>query len=137
MNALSNEAIKEYDKMIHLSDSALSINTLGLLFVKKKNFPQATEEFTKAIQLNNEYPPPFLNLAILEMQTSQYSNAKDLFNQAIKLDPKNPSPYIYLGEIYAKIDQNMSQAKAVWEEGLQNVSDQNGVQVLNQLLNSY
>ncbi len=132
-----DEAIKEYESMVHISDSALSRNTLGLLFVKRKNVPQAIEEFTKAILLNNEYPPPFLNLAILEMQTGQYKKAKDLFNQVILLDPKNPSPYIYLGEIYAKIDQNVPQAKAIWEQGLQNVSNMQGIQVLNQLLNSY
>lgn len=131
-----NQAFVEYQRMVNTSDSAISRNVLGLIYIKKNNSSQASQEFKKAMQLQPDYLPPVINLAFLDIREKDYADTIPLFNKAIEIDPTNVQAYIYLAQIYTKIYQNNSQARDILNTGLQNVSDEKGREVLENMMNS-
>ncbi len=129
------KAKQEYLRMISISDSAISRNNVGLIDVKEKNVSDAEAQFTRAIQLEPDYFPPYINMALLDIQSKNFDDAKALLTKAISVDPKNPITYVYLGQIYAKIDQDINQAKSIWQQGVDSVTDPQAQAELQQLIN--
>ncbi len=86
-------AIAAYRAGLEHSPSAPVRNNLGLLYLQKNQFEQATEEFRKAIQLDSEYEAPYYNLAKLYFYERDEELSKDL-RQWLTLQPQEAVPMI-------------------------------------------
>ena len=129
------QARKEYLRMIHISDSAVSRNALGYIYFLEGNIPQAKIQFEKAIALDSTYESGYSNLAEIMVKEKDYPNAITLYTKAISLNPNRPILYIRLGQLYEAI-QDKANAQSIWQQGLTHSGDGQYKQILNQLLGS-
>jgi tetratricopeptide (TPR) repeat protein len=86
----------EYDRAIN----TLSANDLfyeGFMLLNAKNYKDAINTFSKAIQLNPESVEAYNNRGFAYNALGLYSNALDDMNRALLLDPKNVKSYVLRG----------------------------------------
>ena len=86
-NKLEN-AKKHLDKAIAKYDEyAAAWNKLGWIYRNNQEEEKATEAFEKAIAVDSQYIPPYMNLATLQFQTGQFQNAVDMSEKVLQMDP--------------------------------------------------
>ncbi|KAG7401727.1 anaphase promoting complex subunit cdc16 [Phytophthora boehmeriae] len=86
----------------------LVYNELGSVFYKQKNYPQAIEMFTKALQLCKGLPerlmeswePTLFNLGYSYRKLRKFDQAIHYFQSALRLSPRNASILAALGFTY-------------------------------------
>lgn len=79
-------AIKSYDQIAHLlPDEPHVYIDLGRAYEKDDQINQAIENYSKAIQLNQNYAAPYLHLGILYSRKKDFQKADEAFNQADNL----------------------------------------------------
>lgn len=111
-------ALEEYKKMTAVADSARSRNAIGFIYALEKKYAGAETEFLKAIQLDNTYESPYMNLAELAItKSSDYDKTIALYKKALTLAPKRPFIYMRLGELYIKGHNDYANAETVWRDG--------------------
>jgi len=126
-------ALKEYERMIKITDSAHSRNAIGYILLKEGKTDQAEGQFTKAIQLDNAFDSPYMNLGEISLSKGDLETAIDLYKKALSLNSGRAFTYIRLGQLYLK-NNDVQDAKAVWQNGLANIQDQTDQQTFKQLL---
>jgi len=64
----------------HLSDGHLNLlyNYLGLSYQAQNEYEKAVESFRKAIELDESYNHPYLNLAVLYQRRKEYEKAEEI-----------------------------------------------------------
>ena len=112
------EAFAEYQKMIHITDSAHSRNVLGYLYYAQKNYAAAKTQFEKAISLDPNFAPPYANLAELYVQNNDPTTAISLYEQSLKIDPFHAYIYLRLAQLYLQYEHDTQQAQAVLQDGI-------------------
>jgi tetratricopeptide (TPR) repeat protein len=64
--------------------------TAGLLSEKSGNLVGAIGKYSKAVETNPKYLPPYNQLGQLYMQFQEYNQAENVYQLALKQHPKNP-----------------------------------------------
>ncbi len=65
------------------------MNNLGILFVRKKDYAQAEEQFKTCIRLTPSFDQSYLNLARLYMMRGDKENARQIVSELLRLQPEN------------------------------------------------
>jgi tetratricopeptide (TPR) repeat protein len=88
-------------------ENAVIYHQLGLTYHKQSRFPEALDEFTRAIKANPNFIEPILNLAATLCDLSKYEEAHEIFSLIHELQEEaNPIPKLIVGRIanyHAKI----------------------------------
>ena len=75
------KAIAQYDEY------AAAWNKLGWIHRTNQEEGKAAEAFEKAIAVDSQYIPPYMNLATLQFQTGQYQDAVEMAGKVLEMDP--------------------------------------------------
>ncbi|MDH4263844.1 MAG: tetratricopeptide repeat protein [Spirochaetia bacterium] len=118
-----DQAINRLKAAVSIQDknSAATYNNLGYTFLLKRDYPNAIENYKKAIERNPVLIPSLANLGKAFYESSQYSDAIVYGEKVIRLDPQNSNVREWLPSAYKKAAE-----KRMFElEGLknQNVQD--------------
>ena len=110
------EAMEDIYQALGLEPTADRFNLLGLLHFWRFENIQAVEAYSKAIEINPDYPIYWENRGLAREALGDYAEAIDDFQQSLKI---KPDPYVYnkLGEIHRTIG-NKSEAKANFEQAV-------------------
>ncbi len=74
------DAEREFQRVLAIQQYVPAYNGLGLLAVKRQDFPDARKNFERAVQLDPNYVDAQLNLGVLCMQTHDVACARAAFN---------------------------------------------------------
>lgn len=85
-------------------------NNLGLVYLRKKDYAKATQNFEQAIRLRNSYFLPYQNLGKLYVETKNFAKARNALEMAIKNCPRCVEPRYFLGLSFLELNQ---EAKAL------------------------
>lgn len=84
------EAIKCLQKAIEIDPEFVSAhNALGLAYLEQQD-PRAKDEFETAIQLDDRFPGPYLNLGMLGLMRNDFVSAESNLKKAALLTPGDP-----------------------------------------------
>lgn len=134
----SQKSLPEYQKMIRVSDSARSRNAIGLILGQQKEYGKAQKEFEKAIELDQSFESPYMNLAEIEIiQNKNYDLALRLYKDALSLSPDRPFIYLRLGQIYIQGFNDKENALEIWKKGLERFDNSQTKETFNKYINSY
>lgn len=75
---------------------------LGWGLRRQQSYPEAALAFEKAIELNNEQPDSFNELAICCMELERFADARNALEKALQLDPQNTKIISNLGILSLK-----------------------------------
>ena len=85
----SAQGIERYKKLVQAyPQKAPYWNALGYYYLKSGDFPEAENNFLKAIELDGTYPIPHNNLGVVYLKQGLPGQAEKEFRQAIRLDPR-------------------------------------------------
>ncbi len=76
-----HQAVAQYDQY------AAAWTALGRIYLADRETEKATWAFEKAIGIDPEYIPPYVNLATLQLQKKQYQSAVETAGKILRLDP--------------------------------------------------
>ncbi len=97
--------------------SAKKVFTKGIANTENKNYEQAVENFTKAIELNPNFASAYSNRCLVYLQWGKYEQAIADCTEAIKINPENIEANLNLGLAYYEIG-NYQQAIAEYTQVL-------------------
>lgn len=93
-------------------DSPMVHNNLGKAYWKKGMIKEAGMEFERAIELNPQFLPPYVNYSSLCKETGELEEAYRIIKLALKVDPDSGEAYNNLGNICEKMDSLDEATKA-------------------------
>jgi Flp pilus assembly protein TadD len=100
------EALKIQEEALQYQDEApFILNEIGLLNLRLNKFDEATQNFTKAMNLSPSWGIPYNNMGVVFMRLEDPVVAKGWFNNAIIVYPEFASPYYNMACIYAKVNK--------------------------------
>ena len=73
--------------------SEISINYLGIINFKNKNYIDSINYFNRVLEINNNNYDALVNKGFALLKLNNISEAKGIFYQAIKINPQNPIAY--------------------------------------------
>ena len=94
--------------------SAETEYNMGLQNKEAKRFPDAIENFRRAVDLRQNFPEAWNELGFSLRQSGQYSEALKAYERALQLRPNFPEALEYLGETYVKMGR-MDEATKILE----------------------
>lgn len=113
---------QEYDEIIHLADSVIargdSLNAeiwfwKGIALSEKVEWPEATESFIKANELDsngdlaiNEYWYVFFNCAANSMNSGDIGYTVEILNAGMAIAPERPDFELLMGDIELNVNNN-------------------------------
>ncbi len=93
------KAQKEYNQKV-AGLSTKDIVHEGLSLMREKKYPQAIEQFDKAIQNDSKAVSPYILRGIALNRSREYDKALNNFNQAIAVSPDEALFYLHRGNVY-------------------------------------
>ena len=81
-------------------------NNLGMVYSDFNYYEKAEEQFQKAMELDPEYPMPYVNMGQLLNVQGRYKEAEPILLKAIEMDSTNWSVHQYLANNYAFTDRH-------------------------------
>ncbi|PVU98149.1 hypothetical protein BB559_001766 [Furculomyces boomerangus] len=111
---------KEIEKVDKLIASALSINPKdpegffqsGQVWFLKQDFDKAAKDYQQAINLDQDYVYPYIQLGVAQFKMGQVENAMQTFNLAMARFPNRSDLFNYYGEVLAEQGGPVDAAKA-------------------------
>ncbi len=97
-----NQAAAQYKKAVEIAPSAQLHNYLGTALNYQGYYQKAVNQFQKAIELNPNYAPAYMNLGITYFYMKQFANTVSSEQKAISLNPNTPEAYFFLAQGYEK-----------------------------------
>ena len=85
---------------------------LGLQNKEAKRFPDAVENFRRAVALRPNFPEAWNELGYALRQAGRYQDALKAYDEALRLRPNFPEAMEYLGEAYVKLGK-LDEARAL------------------------
>ena len=79
--------------------------TLGSIYYRQKNYPDAAIWFKRAVEINADYAPAWVSLAQSQYAQKQFDAAIESCKTLVKLDPKSASGFYILGEAYLRTEK--------------------------------
>lgn len=152
-NGRIDEAIRQYEyvvnnKNIKCRDAvrALVYNNLGTAYIKIDQQSKGRETFKKAMELNEYYHSPHLNLGIdylltaLETKSiSEFEYAKQYFNNSISIRPNSGISHHYLSIAYKEtgdLKNARIHASRALELGIPPAQKNDALRILDEIQNS-
>lgn len=135
-DGMEKEAFFEYQKMIQVTDSAKSRNSLGFLLLKQGKLEEAEQQFLKATIIDPTNESPFMNLAEIAANKNEIEQAIAFYEKALMLADDRGLIYIRLGQLYIISRNDFDAAKIIWQRGLEKTIDTESKKQLEQLLSS-
>ena len=105
-----NQAATHFKKAAELAPSAQLHNYLGRALNYQGYYQKAVTQFQKAIELDPNYAPAYMNMGITYFFMKQYANTIASEKKAIALNPNTPDAYFFLAQAY---DNQGNRAEAV------------------------
>lgn len=110
------QAIARVRKVVDASpDNPLALNLLGELCLTTKDFPQATEAFTRATRAAPQWSMPYRGLALIKVAAHDNAGAEAAYENAIKIAPNEPQLVVELASLYER-DHRVDDAIARYED---------------------
>ena len=94
---------------------ALAQVLMGQVYAAQKDYKRAEEAFTKATELQPEWPVPLSNLARLYVVEGQTTTAIKKLEEAVKSKPDNVTACLLLGRLYVRT-KAFDKAVAMYEK---------------------
>lgn len=96
------KAMNCFNSAIELNSKySLAFNSLGRLYLTRKNYDKAAEEFNKAINIDDkEKMNSYTNLGLLYFKQKRYDDALIEFEEAKKISPSSNLPRFFILYIY-------------------------------------
>lgn len=105
-----NQAATYFQKAAQIAPSAQLHNYLGTALNYQGYYQKAVTQFQKAIELDPNYAPAYMNLGITYFFMKQYANTIASEQKAISLNPNTPDAYFFLAQAY---DNQNKSAEAI------------------------
>ncbi len=103
-NRVWNNPVAFYEhNLAHAPESARFRNNLAMAYSDQKRYPEAIEQYQKAILSNDQYPETHHNLALLYLETGNAASAEREFHRAIEMNPRFHFSYLSLAALYANL----------------------------------
>lgn len=80
----------------------------GIMLSRLKMYPQAIEDYSKAITIYPEYSYAYNDRGAAYLETKKYSQALNDFTKAIELNPKYYRPYLGRAKVYETLKNHES-----------------------------
>ena len=95
-----------------------ALHLLGLVAHQRNNSRTAVDYITRAISINDSFPPYHGNLAAAYIALGQYEDAKESYRRAAAIAPEYFETQFSLGDLYFK-EGSFDEAIECFEKGLQ------------------
>lgn len=105
-----NQAATNYQKAVDLAPSPQLHNYLGSALNYQGYYQKAVAQYKKAIELDPNYSPAYMNLGITYFFMKQYANTIASEQKSIALNPNVPDAYFFLAQAY---DRQNNKAEAI------------------------
>lgn len=111
--------------LVKLSDpgknvEAISIKDAGDNYLKSDKFPEAIQQYKRALKIVPDLKSAIANLAVAYQKTGDYKKAIIAYNHLVTMDPEYPGViYFNLGDIYEKtgnVDKSLNNYLLAIEE---------------------
>lgn len=132
----SDKALREYQRMIKIADSAKSRNVIGFILLKKGQYDGAKKQFNEAIRLNPLAESSYMNLGELAAHDGDLKTAIQLYEKARQLAPDRGLIYVRLGQLMLKSGADKGDVIKIWQEGVEKTVDDEAKNTLKELLAS-
>jgi tetratricopeptide (TPR) repeat protein len=86
----------------------------GLQAKAAKRYPDAVNDFRRAVDIRPNYPEAWNELGFALRNTGRYAEALRAYEQALRLRPDYPEALEYMGEAYVKLGR-LDEARAILE----------------------
>ncbi|VAX21348.1 hypothetical protein MNBD_NITROSPINAE03-1149 [hydrothermal vent metagenome] len=83
----ASKAANSFKSSLNISQSVHVYNRLGIALRRKKRFPEAIEEYYKALKVDPNDEAVYYNIGRAYIDMKEYNKARDALKQALKLDP--------------------------------------------------
>lgn len=93
-------ALEDYTVLLKLQPEAIFFNRRGLVYEEMKQFKEAAQDYTRAIELLPKWAIPYNNRGFVKMHLKDWNGAKEDLEMAIRLDNSSPTPYVNLAGVY-------------------------------------
>lgn len=93
-------ATEQFKKAVELADSPQLHNFLGTSLRTQGYLGNSVTEYLKAIELDPNYAPAYMNLGITYYSMNTYQDSIAQEKKAISLNSNNPEPYYHLARAY-------------------------------------
>lgn len=90
-----------YDTKDSFFRSKIYVNR-GAAYQKLFNYDEALNDYSEAININENNPNVYMYRGFLYYQTNEYEQALNDFNRVIEIDPENPFAYYNRGMVHLK-----------------------------------
>ena len=87
------------------ADTILRHAHIGVALMEQLKFEDAGREFSKILDLDDNFVPAHVNLGISQFNLQRYEQASVHFNKALELDPEQIQSHYMMGLIYRNQDQ--------------------------------
>lgn len=94
------KATEKFKKAVELADSPQLHNFLGTSLRTQGYLGNSVTEYLKAIELDPNYAPAYMNLGITYYSMNKYQDSIAQEKIAISLNSNNPEPYYHLARAY-------------------------------------
>lgn len=92
------EAVRCYEEMLELDPrNAIARNNLGAALLKLGRYPQAEQEFRRAIDLKRNHPDALCNLATVLRWRGRLAESETALRRALKVSPQHVQAQVSLG----------------------------------------
>ncbi|MEM6470325.1 MAG: protein kinase [Planctomycetota bacterium] len=99
MNTMPKEALRFYQGALAVEPEHFGVlSTMGVIFSLQKDWPQAREFYSRALQLNPHYVPALKNLASIEIEEQRHESAIELLTRVVELDVRDAQAHLILAE---------------------------------------
>ena len=85
----------------------------GVSYVNQGDYPEAIEEFNRALTIDSEYVDAYCGIGIAYLNQKKYREAIEALEKAIAQDPERAIAYYLLGMAYEEI-MNYGEAIVAW-----------------------
>jgi len=121
--ALKASAVQEPEKAIEFLTAIVKDDpvdyianaTLGSVYYRQKNYPDAAKWFKRAVEVKPDYSPAWISLSQSQYAQKQYDAAIESCKTLIKLEPKSAVGFYILGEAYLRIEKGNLAVEALNE----------------------
>jgi tetratricopeptide (TPR) repeat protein len=111
------QAAGDLGKVVELEPSAENYNSRGIVYGKMHENDRAIADFTKAMEMDPGYSPPYSNRGMALLTTGHNAEAAADLAKAVQLDPSAMASYVNLGQARAALGE-YDEAVAALESGL-------------------